>query len=61
MFKLKNMATVRELQKRYENKGWKFTFVYSSATLHLKKAPVIVTKGNIRIKGTSLTDIFKKL
>lgn len=55
------MATVRELQKRYENKGWKFTFIYSSATLHLKKAPVIVTKGNIRIKGTSLTDIFKKL
>jgi riboflavin synthase alpha subunit len=55
------MATVRELQKRYEKNGWKFTFVHSSATSHLKKAPVIATKGSRTVKGTSLTDVFKKL
>lgn len=55
------MATVDEIKKKYEKIGWKFVFVHSAATQHLRKAPVIATKGSRKVKGTSLSNIFKKL
>jgi hypothetical protein len=55
------MAKVDLIQKRFERKGWKFQFVHSTATQHLSKAPVIASKGNTVIRGTSLTNVFKKI
>lgn len=55
------MATNRQIQRNLEKKGWKFKFIHSSATSHLKKAPVIATKGSKTIKGSSLSNVFKKI
>ena len=49
-------------QKAKEKKGYKFTFVHSTATTHLKKAPVIVYKFGFFIgKYNSLTAALKDL
>jgi hypothetical protein len=55
------MATIREIEKRWEKKGWKFKSVHSSATAHLRKSPVIATKGSRTVRGTSFTDVFAQL
>lgn len=46
--------TVAEKQKYYESLGWKFTFLMSGNGLR-------ATKGNRKVKGTSLSNVFSKL
>ena len=55
------MAKVSELQNRYEKKGWKFQFMWSSATAHLKKCPIIATNGRLEVRGTSLSNVFSQI
>lgn len=45
-----------DTQKRYERKGWKFTFMSNphEIKLHAKK-------GNITLRCTSLTDAFRQI
>jgi len=48
------MATNRKIQNGLEKKGWKFT-VYMSGN------GVQATKGSRTVKGTSLSNVFKKI
>lgn len=61
VIKPKKTNTVDDKRRRLEKQGWKFQFVHSSATSHLKTAPVIASKGSRKIRGTSMTDILKKI
>jgi len=55
------MAANSKIKRSLEKKGWSFKFIHSSSTSHLKKAPVIAEKGSRTVKGTSLSDVFKKI
>ena len=48
------MAKVSELKKRFEKNGWSFTKVMGTGN-------VIAKKGSRTEKGTSYSDVFKKL
>jgi hypothetical protein len=49
-----------EKQSKAEKKGYKFQFVHSSATQHLRTAPVILSKNGRHIgKYTCLTNALK--